>query len=157
MTSKSWSIPETVAAVGVILSLIFVGVEIRHNTAAARGATYQAISDLASTGVLELALSEDYPRLRALIRDTDPPLSDLVPEDRERLQAIYMYTVHRIENVWVQVNEGIVDESAFTRFMPPPEFVAARAFRGFWELTRPGRASDFVAFLEGRYPALRLD
>ncbi len=36
---------ETLAAVGVIGSLVFVGIEIRQNTAAVRGATLQAISD----------------------------------------------------------------------------------------------------------------
>ena len=36
---------ETIAALGVIGSLIFVGLEVRQNTSATEGATLQAISD----------------------------------------------------------------------------------------------------------------
>ena len=36
---------EVVGVVGVILSLVFVGVEISQNTQALRGATYQALAE----------------------------------------------------------------------------------------------------------------
>ena len=46
MASRGSAIRETLAALGLIASMIFVGLEIRQNTVAARAATRQAISDV---------------------------------------------------------------------------------------------------------------
>ena len=146
---------ELVAAFGVIASLVFVGAEIGQNTAAVRGATYQAISDLASSGTLEAATSDHLPLLMATVRDEDPGLNDLEPEDRERLRFLYLYTVRRLENIWVQVSEGMIDQNAFDRFMPSAGYLQARAFKDFWQLNRPNLSSDFVSFFEVRYPEVQ--
>ncbi len=107
------SIPEALAAIGVIVSLIFIGVEIRQNTAAARGATFQAISEGAAQSAFDAAANDRLPRLFAQIRASDPPLSEFSAEEQERLRFIYLFAVRRLENVWVQVNEGVVDQGAF--------------------------------------------
>ena len=44
-SSRLRTLGELVALSGVVLSLFFVGWELRQNTAAVRGATYQALSD----------------------------------------------------------------------------------------------------------------
>ena len=155
MASKH-SVGEYVAALGVILSLVFVGVEIRHNTAAVRGATFQAISDVAAYGALEGATSDHLPRLFSILRE-DPSFHELLPEDRERLRLLYLHTVRRRENIWVQVGEGVVGEDAYDRFVPPPGYFSSRAFRGFWAETHEGLDEDFVAFFEARHPALNED
>ena len=85
---------------------------VRQNTAAVRGTTFQAISDLAATGALEAATSDQMPALMATIRDDDPSFRELSPEDRERIRFMYLHTVRRLENIWIQVNEGVVDEDA---------------------------------------------
>ena len=148
------SIPEVIAAIGVIVSLIFIGVEIRQNTAAARGATFQAISDGAAQSAFDVASSDHLPRLFAQIRASDPPLSEFSAEDQERLRFIYLFTVRRLENVWVQVNEGVVDEAAFERFQPRVGYVGARSFVDFWSAGKPAFSSDFVSHLETLYPVL---
>lgn len=151
---KRGSIPEVFAAVGVIVSLIFVGVEIRQNTAAARGATFQAISDGAAQSAFDVAANDHMPRLFAQIRTSDPPLSEFSEEDQERLRFIYLYTVRRLENVWVQVNEGIVDQKAYERFQPRVGYVGARSFRDFWNDGKSAFSSDFVSHFEALYPIL---
>ena len=45
-------------AIGVVASLIFVGLEVRQNTAAVRGATYQSVAD-ASLQQLQLWADND--------------------------------------------------------------------------------------------------
>lgn len=151
---KRGSIPEVLATIGVIVSLIFVGVEIRQNTAATRGATFQAISDGAAQSAFDAATSDHIPRLFAQIRASDPPLSEFTAEDQERLRFIYLFTVRRLENVWVQVNEGIVDQEAFERFQPRVGYVRSRSFRDFWSAGKPAFSSDFVSHFEMMYPLL---
>jgi hypothetical protein len=151
---KQSSIPEVLAALGVIVSLIFVGVEIRQNTAAARGATFQAISDGAAQSAFDAGANDHIPKLFAQIRASDPPLSEFSAEDQERLRFIYLFTVRRLENVWVQVNEGVVDQGAFDRFQPRVGYVGSRSFRDFWSDGKPAFSSDFVSHFETLYPIL---
>jgi hypothetical protein len=148
------SVREIGAALGVILSLVFVGYEISKNSAAVRGATFQAISDMAAIGPLEVANSDHLPALFARIEAEDPGLGDFTPEDWQRVRFIYLHTVRRLENVWVQVTEGVVDEGAFERFQPPVGYVRAQAFRDFWPTVRGGLSADFVAHFEQIYPVL---
>jgi hypothetical protein len=42
-SARKWI--DLLGATGVVASLIFVGLEVRQNTAAVRGATYQSIAD----------------------------------------------------------------------------------------------------------------
>ena len=48
---------ETIGVIGVIASLVFVGVEIRQNTQAVRGATYQSLTE--SSMELLFRISDD--------------------------------------------------------------------------------------------------
>ena len=57
------SAKEFVAATGVILSLVFVGLEIRQNTLAVRSSTLQALSDAHRDLVLESLLSQEHSAL----------------------------------------------------------------------------------------------
>ena len=53
---------ELIGFISVIASLVFVGMEIRQNTTAVRGATNQAISDQASELYLCLLYTSPSPR-----------------------------------------------------------------------------------------------
>ena len=148
------AIRESLGFLAVVASMVFVGLEIQQNTKAVRAATFQALSDAASTGALQAATDDHLPALMALIRDEDPSFAELTPEDRERIRFMYLHTVRRVENIFVQVSEAVVDEDAYMRFQPTAGYIGSGAFRGFWLETRPGLAPDFVAFFEERYPGL---
>ena len=94
------------------------------------------------------------PKLFAQIRVSDPPLSEFSAEEQERLRFIYLFTVRRLENVWVQVNEGVVDQGAFERFQPRVGYVGSRSFRDFWRAGKPAFSPDFVSHFEALYPVL---
>jgi hypothetical protein len=66
------------------------------------------------------------------LRASDPRLREFSAEDQARLRFRYLFTVRRLENVWVQVNEGVVDQGAFERFQPRVGYVGARSFVDFW-------------------------
>jgi len=151
---KQGSISKVFAAIGVIVSLIFVGVEIRQNTSATRGATFQAISDGAAQSAFDAAGNDHLPKLFAQIRESDPPLSEFSAEDQERLRFIFLFTVRRLENIWVQVNEGVVDQGAYERFQPRVGYIGAHSFRDFWNEGKSAFSSDFVSHFEKLYPVL---
>ena len=72
------SAKEFVAATGVILSLVFVGLEIRQNTLAVRSSTRQALSDSHRDIVLGSVLSQEHSALisRTLLGETAEGFTD---------------------------------------------------------------------------------
>lgn len=72
---------ETLATIGVIASMIFVGLEIRQNTQAVRANAIQESVNVARQQVLTIAADPELTRLEFYCRD-DPP--GLTQEERDR-------------------------------------------------------------------------
>jgi hypothetical protein len=99
---------EVLGVLGVIASLIFVGVEIRQNTEAVRGSTLHAVSqqslDLVMAGL-------DNPELRSAF--TAAGKGKLSPEQRNQLTWFISAKLRADENRFRQVQLGILDASTF--------------------------------------------
>jgi hypothetical protein len=145
---------EIVATIGVILSMLFVGYEIRQNTAVSRGQARQELATLNQEWLLTLGQDAEY---EALWYSWSPQAekTSVTLTEAESRRAWFVMTLHlrRLENVYFQYREGLVDESALESY----GFAAAgifrtTAFRVYWidQNTRAGFDPDFVAFLEQR-------
>lgn len=104
-------IGEMVGLVAVVVSLGFVGFEIRQNTTAVKSATTQAISDQAMALTLAMATDEHLPSLVQKMTSGTPP-SEFSAEDRYRLQLVVVAGLRRQENLYAQVQAGVLDETA---------------------------------------------
>lgn len=141
MTSKG--IRETLTAGGVVLSLLFVGLELRQNTLAVRAT---ALNDLASgSRDYFLTVSAD----RDLVAATMSFMADeeLDRVDVARVEMTLMALFRNLENVFLQVRTGAVDESALQSYGFRGGYDSAH-FRDWWGRTRPGFNPDFVAAFE---------
>ena len=146
MSAKT--IGETLAALGVIASLVFVGLEIQQNTAVARAQTRQA-------------LTEDL-REFIMIRAEDEHLFDVFHDrfentyegsvDDRRAEYVMYARLRMVENVFLQVKEGVVDESIFLSYgwSEQPVFMSSE-FRDWWPNHRMRFNPDFVAAFEAEY------
>ena len=111
-TMSGKSVRDTMTAVGVILSLLFVGMELRQNTLAVRATS---LNDLA-TG------SRDW----TLAMASNPELSgvmvhwlrggDLDPTESIMAHTAVIALLRNVENVFLQVEAGAVDESALLSY-----------------------------------------
>ena len=112
MNSINWK--EILTAGGVIFSLIFVGLEISQNTSATRGQTRTELA----------ALNQEW-----LFLISDPEISEVFGrtwlqndqeglDPAELLQAdlLMVANIRRLENVYYQYAEGLVDESALDSY-----------------------------------------
>ena len=105
---------EAVGIFSVIGSLLFVGVEIRQNTAAVRGATQQdisyQISEMYKIGVenekIASIMTRSYEGLRK---------SELHDTDFLQFWFFSMLGYRRIENIYLQYKNGFLTEDAFDR------------------------------------------
>lgn len=148
-------IRETLGLMAVVASLVFVGLEIRQNTAVARGQARQELAALNQEWlILQSTDSVFHHIFRKAWIEPDAPLS---PDEAARAAWAMRLNVRRLENVYFQFAEGLVGESALHSygFQAAPLFRSAR-FREFWLNEKGAFDPAFVRAFEGRFgPAIQ--
>ena len=137
---------EIFGILGVIGSLIFVGVEVRQNTAEIRGSTHQSVSE--QINELYLTIAEDV-RLSKLVSgmmENSNLRKNLSPADQISLDFVILTGLRRVENIYLQYLDGILSNDAFDRI--GMNFYRRQYARETWEKYKGGFDSDFVAFFE---------
>ena len=109
--SKTHQVGELIAAIAVVISLIFVGLQIRENTTASQAATYQASVAYNVEILLNLAASPDTARVFNAFVNDDP---DGLNAD-ELAQAVFLMsaTIRNLENLYIQYEAGMLSETAW--------------------------------------------
>ena len=139
---------QVISAVAVVASLVFIGLEIRQNTAARRSQTRQAIADGSKDQMLRLV--EDAQLARAwqgyLFPERLAPPPALTALDTVRVEQAILAVLRHQENVYLQYREGVSDEGILDTYSFVGGVWDAPQFAVFWE-TSPMRAifdSSFV-------------
>ena len=144
MNKRTWV--EFFGLISVIGSLLFVGIEISQNTQAVRGATHQAVFDQVSEYYLFIASEERLADLAAMALTDKIKRNELSKGDRLRLDMLFMTGIRRIENIYMQHNNGILDDDAF-------KMIGMDSYRSdyvvdIWNSWKGGFDSNFVSFFE---------
>ena len=145
------AVRETLAALGVIASLVFVGVEIRQNTQTARIAARQALMDHQLT--LTQSVLEDeglFAEMREWIETEPGTAPDLCPG--ARICTLVRRQLRFHENVFLQTQEGLIDESSFRSYsFEGQALYASPHLRSVWTSLRDLLHPDFVVAFEAEY------
>jgi len=106
------AVGEMLAAIGVIVSMLFVGMQLRLSNIQARAAAYQAIGIATS----EFHRSFDA-RLNRLATESDYPeaVQRWSLADWESLQRIYSADLRMLETILLQVEQGLLPADATAR------------------------------------------
>ena len=136
---------EFLGFLALIASLGFVGTEIRQNTIAVRSATTQSVADQTMNLVLAMATDEHLPRLLARLAD-GVTQAELSPEDNQRLQLAMIAGLRRQENLYLQVEAGVLDRVSLanTSF----SFYRNPFGRQLWSVVRPTFDQGFAGYWE---------
>jgi len=152
------AVRETLAALGVIASLVFVGAEIRQNTRAVRSTTAQAISDQAFEFSLYQAQDEEWLRIYTFLQ-AGGTRAELSAIDQQRHSLALVAGLRVMENRFRQFQLGAIslaelEASGGTR---NTGWYRAQHWIDFWNDTdQPARWSpDFVDFMEIEVLGLR--
>ena len=106
-------VTEIVGAIAIVVSLIFVGIQIRQNTRqaeeaerVARGEVLQNIAE----GLRQHSLvMMDHPDVyQCFVNHTDP--ADISEVDRSRVATYCFATLHMIHNIHFQHRKGLLDD-----------------------------------------------
>ncbi len=140
---------EIIAAIGFVVSLIFVGIEIRENTAAARAASSQQIFDSSRRFLLDVALSEDLSRIRTI---GEINLNDLSELEVQRFGGLVLANWSFLQNVRIQRSLGAIDARVWDSYerMFCSQLKLGPGTLAVWKRQEPLYDPEFVAFIRKR-------
>ena len=133
-------------ALGLIGSLIFVGIEIRQNTSAVRSSAQQAISEQITELYYTIAPDERLSNLLSRALYDGITKKDLSPTDNISLRLMIQGGLRRVENVYLQYKNGIISDKAFDRI--GMNYYRNPYSREVWEENKNKFDKDFIQFFE---------
>jgi len=135
MSAKA--VRDVLGFLGVMGSLVFVGLQIRQTNAIARGQTRQALAD--ASRELTLAIAADPAMRRAWFYIANPNLVEGRPKpelglpDTLAAEGLVFTHLRSLENVFLQAREGVVDESVFDTYGFSQPTFETPFFKAYWE------------------------
>ena len=131
------SIGELIGAIAVILSLVYLAVQIRQNTEAVRIQTYQAIMD-SSSRLGESLAEPDVDRVYRKGRKDPDGCTD---DEMAQFMLIAGQVVNLYEGLYLHHKSGAIDDDFFeNRWKTFHRIMHQPGFRRMWE-----RAGDYYA------------
>ena len=140
------TIRETLATVGVIASMVFVGMEIRQNTMVARAGAYQEIGFTAANQWMEGAHNRAYSEI--LFLSQDPSRWGEIDEVGWYQLGSQMTSIMRSwETVYLQVQQGLLPADAMTQLGYGVNYWPT-TFERLWPDVRRRMDADFASYVE---------
>lgn len=141
---------EVMAAVAVVISLVFVGRELRSNTAAIRAASVQAAAIASSDALRDLALDSALARIRQIGEDN---LSALSSAEQYRFTLWSRQRWLSMQNYYFQNELGVFEPGVWAGYHNAICSIArGPGERAEWPRHRSALDSGFVALVEACEP-----
>jgi hypothetical protein len=140
------NIGEVVAAMGVIVSLIYLAVQIRQNTRSVGAASFQQVVD--SLADFTSSLSRDRELIEIVIKG-NADFDSLDEVERTRFDFAFISFFRRAENVLVQTEYGTVSADTWAGFRETlKSSLRAPGLRAWWSHRRQRFHPSFQKFME---------
>jgi hypothetical protein len=140
------NIGEFVAAVAVLVSLIYLAVQIRQNTRTVRAAAFQQVVD--SLADFTSSLSRDRELIEIVIKG-NADFESLDEVERTRFDFAFISFFRRAENVVVQTEYGTLSADVWTGFRETlKSSLRAPGLREWWSHRRQRFHPAFQKFME---------
>lgn len=140
------------AALGVIASLVFVGLEIQQNTAAIRAQTRQGLADRNADVVYAVAENPELARAWTIVWQDGIPGEVASPVDSAQARWAMWGMLRFVEHAYLQVEEGVLPEGSLNgyAFRDNNNFQTPQ-FQAFWANIRQRFDVRFVEAFEAEY------
>ena len=134
------NVGEFVGAIGVVLSLLYLGVQIRQNTKSVRASTHHTTS--VAGNAVQLAFAEAG--VGELVLKAGRAYADLTPAERFRFTMLMRAFLSFQEDVYLQHREGLLPDGVWdSRARTIIEALAQPGTRDWWERNRHIYSSVF--------------
>ena len=134
--------------IAVLIGLIFVGLELRQNTAAVEAASLQDQTDASTNFLLLIAADEELARIWMEATKDPNQLSDI---DSQRYFFISRSRWLRMQNAYLQWRRGTLtdeDWSFYSGLICKPDATGTVLFTSKWDQHRDQLTEGFVEYVE---------
>ena len=142
-----------IGGIAVVVTLVYVALQIRQNTRATRAATFLGLTN-AWQDVLLYSASREMADLRVR-SGTDPSAVD--EPEYIRLFLIARVFFRRFENDFFQYRSGTFDAGGWAGYRQSltSDVLGSAGMRAFWEQQRSTFAPEFVSYIDEQLDSVR--
>ena len=140
------NIGEFISSIGVVISLLYLAVQIRKNTETERMSTYQSV--VSDFGSLNRTMSSNA-ELSYLYVKAMEDFGELDSDEKARVSQLFFATFHYFENMFYQHKKGYLEEDVWRGWKRLMLTYHARpGFQTWWSIRRDVFSESFGEFLE---------
>ena len=143
------TIIDTLGLLGVIGSLLFVGLQIRQSTKLARAEAYRAVEQTTVQWDFVAATDDELVPLLRGVQQEGLRRDQLSDPDKWRVGTMYDALLKSYESIYRQVQDGILPVGALDNF-GANQFTTLY-MKDLWPIVRPNYRADFVTYFEQRF------
>ena len=143
--SELAQIAEIIAAVAVIFSLLYVGMEVRRYTAATQAATYQEVVQASNEYLLALARDAE---LTEIVLKAETEAVELTDAEGRRYFSYIRAFWRNMENAFVQHQRGVLADSEWEVYRGIACGVRTNGPFWSWSLHSSDLSPDFVKLMD---------
>jgi hypothetical protein len=151
MKMENKQVIEITGAIAVVLSLIFVGLELRQSTVASKAASYQA---LGMTSIETWRLKAENRDLNNIIdkfsRASDIEVSNMRASDISLARAFVISVLRANETAFLQVESGLLDPEAMV-YLGMEGFMNSNLLQRMWPQVKGSLSIEYLDYLDGRF------
>jgi len=139
------AIGENIGALAVVISVLYLALQIRQNTRHVRSSGYQAAAQTGNNLLEGLASSPDALRVFEIAQESYLELSD---EDRRLAHVLIMQVFTMYESLYYQYEDGVVDPDMWEgRKKLMFGFLAQPGIASWWSEWSPIWGEKFVSYV----------
>jgi hypothetical protein len=143
------TLAQILSAVGVIISLIYLAIQVRQNTSTVRNSTHHALT---VSRLDYIAMVVQSPELSRILRIGSQDLSQLNEDEQYRFNLIMYYLFSAGENFYYQHRQGALDAEQWERWCGTLRNYFTQPGIRAWFAASPIRfAANFAEFLDREF------
>ena len=149
MKLEKWAlIAEIIGGIAIVVSLIFVGYEVRQNTQATQIAAYQQLIN----GISEFNIQTlENPDLRAVRNklESGTSIEELNPDEQQIINAFLYLTYRNGDMAYMQYRGGLIDEERLISGMGIlVKFLAIPTVQSHWNQAKSGFVDEYSDYID---------
>ena len=140
---------ETIGFLGVMASLVFVGLEIRQNTRVARAEAYRSVAEMEAAGLLAAATDPQLSGLLRRVMFDGEKRDNFTDSEKYQIGVYYDYRITNLELVYRQSEERVLPSAALD--LSVSGLFTEPYLHELWPIIRAQYDPGFAAYFEDRY------
>lgn len=146
--NMNWrAIGEAIAAISIVISLIFVGWEVRQSSEVARMEAYQSFSVAVSENARAIYNDPQFADLLDKTNQDLVPATELSGSQFLQIQSYFISVLHLYQGLFRSIQAGIISDEFMPVIIEDPQLHTAN-FRSIWPGLRVFFTDPFIEFME---------